>query len=79
VKSFVFIVMVWGDSDAALAGVFGTEAAALQHIRAIDSAETPAEHCHVEQWELAGDRLGILDAHVLERGSKRLISLIPRA
>lgn len=55
-KSFVFIVMVWGDSDTALAGVFGTEAAALQHIRAIDSAETPAEHCHVEQWELAGAR-----------------------
>jgi hypothetical protein len=77
-RPFVFIVMVWGDSEGAVAGAFGTEAAALDHIRTIDSAETPAEHCHVEQWELAGDRIGILDAHVVELGSTRHICLLPR-
>lgn len=77
-KPIVFIVMVWGDSDAAVAGVFGTHASALLHIRTIDSPETPAEHCHVEQWELAGDRLGILDARVYEHGGKRRIALVPR-
>jgi len=78
VKPFVFVVLVWGDSDSAIAGVFGTEAAALQHIRAIDSVETPAEHCRVEQWELAGDRLAIFDARVERRGKLRLMALVPR-
>lgn len=73
-----FIVVLWGDSESAIAGVFTDLRRALEHIQSIDSPETTAEHCHVEQWECGGDRVALFDTHLLVDNGVRTITLEER-